>query len=185
VGLELEKKKNGEKTVLEMKSLSLPTGKPGGVKDSPESLKGEPEQGRPRNSKDTSQRKQKQFSPQTGAKLQVWSDSAQDTISELLNPILLDFYNKKNMRSLSSEQYLESEETKTKLLLSAKPFSEINDNYLNNNLSLINNNNINKIYNSYINFLNSMKYTMARELTVQELKCLKSYLYSMVYDNIT
>lgn len=186
VGLELEKKKAGEKTVLEMKVPSTPFGQPSGVKDSPESLKGVPGQGRPKNSKDSKTRKTKNFAPQTGAKLQLWADSAQDSISELINPVLLDFYNKKNMRSLSSTQYDEAEATRTKLLLSAQPYSNIDDKYLSEGLGIINNNpKINTIYGYYTNFLNSMKSTLARELTVNELKSIKSYFYSMVYDNIT
>jgi hypothetical protein len=185
VGLDLEKKKAGEKTVLEMKTVSLPPGKSNNVKDSPESLKGEPQQGRPKNSKDSQKRQPKKFTPQTGAKLQIWAEATQDTIAELLNPVLLDFYNKKNMRSLSSDQYSEAEETKTKMLLSAKPYEDINDNYISNNLKSINSAEINKLYNYYLQFLNSMKTTLARDLTTQELKSIKSYFYSMVYDNLT
>jgi hypothetical protein len=184
VGLELEKKKNGEKTVLEMKTSTSPFGKPTSVKDSSESLKGEPQQGRPKNSKDSQKRKTKEFSPQTGAKLQLWADLAQDTISEVMNPISLDFYNKKNMRSLSSSQYEEVESTKTKLLLSASPFSNIDSNNILDSLNTIKSTSIEKLYNYYIVFLNSMKSSLARELTVQELKSLKSYFYSMVYDNL-
>jgi len=185
VGLELEKKKGGEKTALEMKVPSLPFGQQPTVKDSPESLKGEPQQGRPKNSKDTIKRKPKKFSPQTGAKLQIWADSAQDTISELMNPILLDFYSKKNMRSLSSVQYDEAEATKTKILLSASPFVNIDDSYILDTFNSVQSANINELYNYYLQFLNGMKSSLARELTVQELKNIKSYFYSTVYDTLT
>jgi hypothetical protein len=186
VGLELEKKKAGEKTVLEMKVPSAPFAKTGNVKDSPESLKGEPQQGRPKNSKDKEKRKTKDFAPQTGAKLQLWADSAQDAIAELLNPTLLDFYHKKNMRSLSSTEYSEAEAIKTKILLSASPYVNINQEYISDSISLIHSNSqLNTIYKYYLTFLNTMQSTMARELSVQELKSIKSYFYSMVYDNIT
>jgi hypothetical protein len=185
VGLELEKKKAGEKTILEMKIPSGPVGIPSSVKDSPESLKKEPQQGRPKNSKDSQTRKPKQFSPQTGAKLQMWAEGAQEQISDLLNPLLLDFYNKKNMRSLSTSQYEETEHTKTKLLLSAQPYKTISKEYVLESLNLLNSNQINNIYNYYIEFVNSMKSTLARDLTVQELKSIKSYFYSMVYQDLT
>jgi hypothetical protein len=184
VGLELEKKKAGEKTVLEMKTPSTPVGIPSRVKDSPESLKKEPQQGRPKNSKDSQTRKTKKFAPQTGAKLQMWADSTQDKISELINPLLLDFYNKKNMRSLSSSQYEEAEQTKTKLLLSAQPYKTISKEYILDSLELLNNTKINSIYNYYTNFINTMKSTLARDLTVQELKSIRSYFYSMVYQDL-
>jgi hypothetical protein len=185
VGLELEKKKAGEKTVLEMKVPSSPFGQSTNVKDSPESLKGEPQQGRPRNSKDSEKRKTKKFVPQTGAKLQIWADSAQDSISELLNPVLLEFYNKKNMRSLSNSQYDEAEVTRTKILLSAQPYANINQDYITSSLEIIQSQNINELYSYYLQFLNSMRSSLARELTTHELKSIKSYFYSMVYDNIT
>ena len=168
-----------------MKIPTAPFGSKTSVKDSPESLKGEPQQGRPKNSKDTEKRKSKQFSPQTGAKLQLWADSAQDTIAELMNPILLDFYSRKNMRSLSSEQYEEAETTKTKILLAQNPYQTIAEDNIANTISLLNQDNINKIYNYYIQFLNGIKSSLARDLTVHELKSVKSYFYSMVYDNLT
>jgi hypothetical protein len=156
------------------------------VKDSPESLRGQPEQGRPKNSKDSDKRKSRQFSPQTGAKLQLWADTTQDKISEILNPLLLDFYSKKNMRSLSNVQYDQAEETKTKIFLSAQPYKEINEDYITSSIEFINKNDqITKIYNYYLQFLNTMKSSFARELSVSELKQVKSYFYSMVYDNLT
>jgi hypothetical protein len=180
VGLELEKKKAGEKTILEMKGPS-PVGN---VKDSSESLKGIPQQGRPKNSKDSSQRKEKRFVPQTGAKIQLWADAAQDEISNIINPILLDFYNKKNMRSLSSEQYTQAEEVRTRVLLSASPNDKLNDQVIEKLLANINNKDINSIYRYYLKFLNSMISSYSRELTVNELKQVKSYFYSTVYENL-
>jgi hypothetical protein len=182
VGLELEKKKAGEKTVLEMKTV-IPGIKSGSVKDSPESLKGEPQQGRPKNSKDGQQRKQKQFSPQTGATIQLWAEAAQDTIADIVNPILLEFYNKKNMRSLSNSQYEEAEAIRTKILLSAQPNSSIEQESIDKILSNINNNKIEGLYKYYQEFLHTMISSYSRELTVNELKQLKSYFYSMVYEN--
>jgi len=91
IGLTLEKKRQGEKSALEMKQqLTQPTTL---VKDSPESLSGVPEQGRPKNSKDTEKRKDKKFAPRIGASMLIWSSEAQEEISKILNPILLEFYN--------------------------------------------------------------------------------------------
>lgn len=102
-----------------------------------------------------------------------------------MNPVLLDFYSKKNMRSLSNSQYDEAEATKTKIFLSAQPFSNINDDYVSASLQVVQSNNIDQLYNHYINFLNSVKSEFARDLTVQELKGVKSYFYSMVYEQTT
>ena len=183
VGLDLPKKKAGEKTGMEMK---LPPKDPGlSVKDGDKSLKEAPQQGRPVNTKDSKQRQTKKFAPQTGAKLHMWSNSAQEQISDILNPILLDFYQKKNMRSLSNDEYEEAENIRAKILLSAPPFVKIIEANLLENLPQIDASpEMNKIYSQYFNFLKNMKMSMARELTVQELRDVKSYFYSMVYDTL-
>ena len=49
------------------------------AKDSKESLPGQPQQGRPKNSKDQEPRKERTFTPQTGASLHLWASAAQDT----------------------------------------------------------------------------------------------------------
>jgi hypothetical protein len=90
VGLELDKKKGGQKSAMDAKNEVMiqkqstgPT-KPAGVSG----------QGRPKNSKDSGQRQTKKFSPQTGASLQIWANEAQDKINEIMNPYFLEFYNK-------------------------------------------------------------------------------------------
>jgi hypothetical protein len=180
VGLELLKKKTGEKSALEMKG---PTG-PNSVKDSPESLKGIPQQGRPRNSTDTTKRKTKKFSPQTGATIHVWANEAQDKIAEIVNPIFLEFYSKKNMRSLSNEEYNEAETARTKLLLSSAPLSTITEDEIIRSFGSLDINEKNIVYSKYLEFLKETKKILDRDLTVNELKDVKSYFYSMVYENL-
>lgn len=180
VGLELEKKKAGEKSALEMKG---PAG-PNSVKDSPESLKGIPQQGRPRNSTDTTKRKTRQFAPRTGAQLHIWANETQDKIADLMNPILLEFYNKKNMRSLSSEEYSEAETTRTKLLLSTAPYSVLTEENISSKLPYIDGNDYNTTYSKYLEFLHQTKAALNRDLTVNELRDVKSYFYSLVYENL-
>jgi hypothetical protein len=105
VGLELEKKKKGESSPLELQQQMKPSKPTPLASDSPESLPGVPGQGRPKTSKDQKPRKQKEFAPQTGASLLIWANKTQDKINEIMNPILLDFYNKKNVRSLTAQEY--------------------------------------------------------------------------------
>ena len=100
-----------------------------------------------------------------------------------MNPILLDFYQKKNMRSLSNSEYSEAEETRSKILFSASPFDKIDDNFIQKILATITTNSINQIFDQYSYFLKNIKQSFARELTVNELKQVKSYFYSMVYEN--
>ena len=115
----------------------------------------------------------------------MWANASQDKIAEILNPILLDFYSKKNMRSLSSNEYTEAETARTKLFLSAQPNQTIDSDYVTGSLSSLDNKELQKTYSSYLSFIKHIKSDFNRELTVNELKDAKSYFYSLVYDNST
>ena len=172
VGLILDPKKRGEMTALEMKSqTTIPSS----------TLPGQPQQGRPKNSNDTKKRKTKTFSPQTGASLQLWAMQAQDKINEIMNPYLLEFYSKKNMRSLSSIEYDEAEITKTKILFSLEPQSAVTSDIVLSKLNTLNSIDILNTINLY-NKLNKNIYAeLNRPLTAEEIKYTKSYFYEMVY----
>lgn len=172
VGLELGKKKNGEKTSVEMKMANNP---PKPNVPSEQTPPGQPGEGRPKNSNDTTPRKQRDFKPQTGASLQLWAMEAQEKISELLNPYLLDFYAKKNMRSLSSEEYEEAENIRTKVFFSLEPFEAINEESVLSKLNTINSIEIKKLHNNYLNFVKSMNAELSRNMTTEELKHTKAY----------
>ena len=182
VGLELEKKKSGEKNAIEMKTPSSPAP----AKNSnniPETLPQVPGQGRPNNSKDSQKRKTKVFSPQTGASLMIWANKAQEKINEILNPILLEFYSKKNLRSLSSSEFDEAEETRAKVLFNLTPFSKIDEDIILNAFA-----NIDKTENkekilAYKNWLKNIEQTLDQKLTVEEQKQAKASFYSMVYSS--
>jgi hypothetical protein len=177
VGLELEKKKSGEKTALELKTPSVP----GGGLPQQSQKPGQPQQGRPKNSKDSEKRKTKQFAPQTGASLQLWAIEAQDKISELLNPYLLEFYNKKNMRSLSSSEYNEAEATKTKIFLSIDPLTTITEELVLAKLNTINSIDSNIKAHNYNDLLKKISSEVNKTLTSEELKYTKAYFYQLVY----
>lgn len=180
VGLELENKKKGEKAALEMKTpVQLSPTKL--AKDSSESLPKEPGQGRPKNSKDTEQRKQKNFSPQTGAKIMFWANEAQDKISKIINPILLEFYNKKNLRSLSNEEVLELDSIKTKILFSLDPLTDITEENVVSKLKHLSAQQTNEIITHYNKWSNELRSLLNKELTVDEQKQAKASFYSMVY----
>jgi|APCry1669189034_1035192.scaffolds.fasta_scaffold01583_2 hypothetical protein len=183
VGLELEKKRSGEKTAMEQKISPIGTSTKL-ANDSPESLPGVPGQGRPKLSKDSQQRKSKKFTPQTGAHLMLWANEAQDKISELINPILLDFYNKRNLRSLSKSEAKEMDIVKTKLLLSLQPFCTIDHSCISKIFANIQSPDYLTIINSYNNWLKPIKSHINRDLTVDEIKQLKSSFYSMVYNSL-
>lgn len=175
VGLVLDKKKNGEKTTLEMKmAMPKPTG------PQPAGLPGQPGEGRPKNSKDTAPRKTREFKPQTGASLQLWAIEAQEKISELLNPHFLEFYNKKNMRSLSSVEYSETEATKTKIFLSLEPDVIISEELVLSKLNTIDSIDNKNKYNGFLLFNKNMTNELDRQLTADELKFVKAYFYQQL-----
>jgi len=174
VGLDLDPKKAGEKSSLEMRQALKPTKL---AKDSPESLPGEPQQGRPKLSKDKEKRQERTFKPQTGASLLLWSSDAQEKISAIINPILLDFYGKKNLRSLSNDQLKELENVKNNIFFNTQPFCTINDQYVSKQLSNLNN----TYLNEYSVWLRQLASTLNKDLSVDEQKQAKSSFYCMLH----
>ena len=182
VGLELEKKKSGEKTALEMKMINTPIPTKLANDPSSESLPGIPGQGRPKLSKDQTKRKTKTFSPQTGAKLLLWANETQDKISDMINPIVLEFFNKKNLRSLSKIEQDTLDKFKTTAFLNSQPFCKIDNISLDSLLE-----NIDKpepiVYN-YYNWLKALQLEVNRDLTVDEIKYAKSSFYASTHTEI-
>ena len=170
VGLELDPKKEGEKSSLEMREKPKPTKL---AKDSPESLPGEPQQGRPKLSKDAEKRKERTFSPQTGASLQLWATEAQGKISEIINPILLDFFGKNNLRSLSNDQLKELEDVKSSILFNIKPFCTINSETITEKLNDLNYTQL----TTYSVWLRQLASQLNRDLSVDDQKQAKSSFY--------
>ena len=187
IGLELEKKKSGEKNGIELKTPQIPNipSKPTKLaNDSSESLPGQPQQGRPKNAKDQTKRKTKTFSPQTGASVMLWAIKAQDQINSIINPIMLDFYSKKDLRSLSAEETKELEKFKTKLFLSIQPNSHINLNNLNSYISVMDSSSNADIYSNYQDWIKQVAVEISDPLTNDQQKQAKISFYCMVYDNI-
>jgi hypothetical protein len=178
IGLILDKKKTGDKNLLEIK-LDLTPKSP--TMPISTTQKGIPQQGRPKNSKDSEKRKTKKFAPQTGASLNIWGLSAQEIISDILNPTLLEFYDKKNMRSLSSEQYNEAEIAKTKIFFYITPFAKITEEVVLEAFAQLHDAKLAKVYASYKIFLKHIQNSMNRDLTIEELKFTKAYFYQLVY----
>ena len=111
VGLELEEKKDGEKSALEMKEAQMnKTGRP------PDDTGKTGTPGRPKNSKDGGPRKQKTFKPKTKASADIWAKEAQTKLSSLLNPPLLARFKKKTLRSLTALELNEVERIKFEIL---------------------------------------------------------------------
>jgi hypothetical protein len=90
---------------------------------------GAPGQGRPKNSKDTKQRKQKRVVP-VGASflnLELWARDAQKALADIIHPKFLNMCNKTNMRKLTTSEVEQVEHLKYALLCNLEPFIDVNE----------------------------------------------------------
>lgn len=84
--------------------------------------------GRPKNVTETNKRKPKPAEkPSTRAFIDIfmWANSAQKTISDMITSSLLYAYGKKNVRSLSKEEFEEVERIKLNMLCQLEPFEKL------------------------------------------------------------
>ncbi len=109
--------------------IPAPATKPlgGGQSSNPiKTPQGNPQGGRPLNKKDSTKRKQKRVLPKSGeATATLWAYNVQKTISDNITPMMLDFYQKKNVRSLTKAEFSQLEYLKLCLLTNIEPFIEL------------------------------------------------------------
>ena len=134
-----------------------------------------PQQGRPKNSKDSKQRKKKEFKPKKKASLVIWAKDAQIHIANELNDLILKQYNKKNMRSLSSEEMLTSEDLRFSVLYALQPFFDLTTQTI--LAALKNNKQFNLIKPAYDEFVGEVRAEINRELTIDEIRALQVDFY--------
>ena len=175
VGLELEANKRGEKNAIQMKAESPSAPKIGN--SSPIGVSG---QGRPKTSKDSQKRKEKDFAPRTGASLALWANDIQDQISEIVNPMLLEFYNKNNLRKLSAKESKELEDFKTKILLNVPTNTKINNEYINAAISEINKDETLLKFKGLIYWIRQIGNELNTTLTNDQIKNIKSSFYASI-----
>jgi hypothetical protein len=126
VGVQLDERQDGEKSGLELRNSQGPN------KAGPEKEPGgQPQQGRPKNSKDNGPRKTKTVNPRSKAVLRARARAAQEEISNIINPLLLDMNGKKNLRSLSTSEFAEAERIKFGVLFNLQSLSNIDANSVN------------------------------------------------------
>jgi hypothetical protein len=134
-------------------------------------------------SNDTEKRKTKVFKPQTGASIMIWASKAQDKINEIINPILLEFYSKKNLRSLSSIEFQEAEETRAKILFGLQPMTKIDNESVMLAFLDINTSATHDRIIEYKNWLKTIEQTLGQPLSVEDQKQAKASFYSLVYSS--
>ena len=81
------------------------------------------------------------------------------------------------MRSLSSSEYLEAENTKTKIFLSLEPFDSIDEEMVLAKLNTIDSIDNKQKYNQFTCFNKNIQEEINRQLTAEETKFTKSYFY--------
>lgn len=180
VGLNLDPKKPGEKSMQEIqeKSLKLKAQQPGPVPT--KKKKGVSGQGRPKNSKD-SQKRTRTVKIRRGAGTSMWASEAQKTISDILNPLYLSNVQKKNMRSLSDSQFEQVEKLKFHILFNINPFTAISQELIQSILE-----NLNQNTSAYADFKsqeNEIMGQLNRALTVEERRNLASLIYADYYSD--
>jgi len=120
VGVKLDKKKNGEKSLVEMREVKT-NSPPNQEKVAPAP------QGRPKNSKDQSTRKPKEFTPKLKASAEIWAKQAQSKISEIINPVILASFDKSSVRSLNNQELKELEDIKFEILCNLSMGQDIDE----------------------------------------------------------
>lgn len=147
----------------------------GGVKDPKK--KDEPQQGRPKNSKDTTKRKERTFKPKTKASIELWAASAQNKIADVLNPGILDTFSKKDMRSLTAKEHQIAEKLRFSVLFSIEPFAVLNE--ANILVAFEKSKNLpNQVYSIYKKTILNATEDLNRTLTSEEKKHIQATLYT-------
>lgn len=171
VGLELEDKIEGQKSGVEMKEAQTKKA-PGPDK---EGLPDTPNQGRPKNSKDKSPRESRTVNPITKAVTQAKAKIAQEAISKIVNPLILEMYKKKDLRSLSSTQTDEAESIKFGVLYNLSSLSDTSPKNIHKALSKAIPSDISLSYN---NWIGEFVKEIGRKPTLEESRSIQAVIYS-------
>lgn len=147
-------------------------------KEKEKQLSGTPQQGRPKTSKDTTKRKTKTFTPRTKASLSIWASEAQEKIAETLNPVILNSFNKKNMRSLTNKEHKIAELIKLGVLFNMEPFTSCSKENI--KLAFEKNENIDNEIRKINNIISNISSDLNRSLTLSEIH----QIYIEVYKDI-
>ena len=168
-----------EKKNVEQPNVPSPTGL---INENPEKNV-DPTGGRPINSRDIQKRKTKRVLPKSSDSVAtIWAYNAQKTISEIVTPMMLDFYNKKNVRSLTKNEFDQLEHLKLCLLTGIEPFIEITPEIIS---ELINNGHRpNKQYYSEVDQqVKNFVYANNRKPTIDEIKYIYASVYTQLHNN--
>ena len=135
---------------------------------------GQPQQGRPKNSRDSGPRKKKEFKPKVRAALMLWTHDAQQYITQHVSSYALKHFDKKNLCSLSHEQLVSLETIKMSTLYALSPFTALNKQAIAKAMS---DKQFYTIQNKYNIFINEVRAQLGRELTTEDIRTLQINFY--------
>ena len=168
VGVELKKKK-GDKAALDMKQSKSPSprnndnGSPPGSPGTPSKIHETYKSGKP-----------KQFKPKNKASIDLWAKEAQSKISTILNPGILERFAKKNMRSLTAQEFNESEQIKFSVLCSLSYLEVVDAKAIGAGLAQ-------KLPNGVIQeceeWITNATHDMDRKLSIDEIRNIRATFY--------
>lgn len=160
-------KEKGQKNALDLKPSNIPSDK----------KSGQPGQGRPKNSKDSKPRKQREFRPKNKAFIEVWASAALNQIDKHFNSAILSSFSKNNFRQLTAKEAEHAEKIKFGVLCNLEPLSDYeNPKSLENALSK--GNPPYELSYSLKEWIKEVSSELDRNLTLPEKNLLKAVLYA-------
>lgn len=168
-------RKDNEKLNMERQAELMPKPAPGGTGGPDPKKKGEPQQGRPMNSKDTKKRKEKRFVPKTKASVEIWAHYVQTAIAEFLDPLILKMYGKKDKRSLTHKEMDHAEQLKFGVLCNLAPLQRVDEQDIE---QALNYNIPADAYKMYTSWSKDISQEVDRALTLDELKRIQTSVYT-------
>ena len=140
--------------------------------------------GRPSNVKETTKRKTKvSDKPSTKAFIDIfmWANMAQEEISTLITPSLLYAFEKKNLRSLSKEEFQQAEVMKLSCLFAFDPFEEVTAEKVGLFLS-----NYTEVSKDILDIVSQFKLQFSaiqnRQPKIEEIRQMYSSSYALMYE---
>lgn len=161
----------------------------GGGSSSTTKSSGTSGQGRPKNSKDSGQRSGRTFKVRTSADQietfadfmtkNIWAKDAYRDISEHINPIMLKYFTKSNLRELSDEESNQLEKVKFAVLANLEPYSPVEADMV---LDLIENRcKLPSQFKTLYDKLSARAFDIhGREPTIEERKVIQASVYALL-----
>ena len=130
--------------------------------------------------KDTQPRKPRVVRSSNTAILQSQAKIAQEKISKIINPLILELYNKKDLRSLSSAEFTESEQLKFNALINIDSLDMITPESVHAALQF---SIPSKVKESYSNMVADFVSAIGREPSTEENRNLQAVIYAEYFNS--